>query len=242
MTGPSYHFESNERSSGRKNMDLYQCMESRRSFRSFLPKAVDRATLTRVLEAANRSPSYMNTQPWEVFVVDGEKKAGLAKRLLEEAVAGTAPRPDLTFPKEWPDAVGNRAKDHRLRRFKTLGVDPDDAEKVRKSMLRNYEFHEAPCVLFVGMDKSLTPWSVFDLGLFTTSVLLAAQAEGLGTCIQALSMSYPDLIRDELGIPPTISLIVAICMGYPDMQAEINQYHSTRRDVSEFVKLLGSGD
>lgn len=223
-------------------MDVYQCIESRRSFRSFIPNAVDKGTLNKVLEAANRSPSYMNTQPWEVFVVDGEKKAILAKRLLDEAVAGTAPRPDLAFPKEWPAPVEKRAMDHRLRRFKALGIDPNDAEKVRKSMLRNYKFHEAPCVLFVGMDKSLTSWSIFDLGLFTTTVLLAAQAEGLGTCIQALSMGYPDLIRDELGIPPTISLIVAICMGYPDMQAEINQYQSTRRDMSEFLKWFGPSD
>jgi nitroreductase len=79
----------------------------------------------------------------------------------------------------------------------------------------------------------------FDLGLFTTSILLAAQAEELGCCTQALSMSYPDLIRKELAIPPTISLILAICVGYPDLKAEINHYRSTRRDLSEFVKWFG---
>jgi nitroreductase len=217
-------------------MDLYECIESRRSFRSFIPKAVDKRTLTKVLEAANRSASYMNTQPWEVFVAAGEKKDILAKRLLEEALSGTAPQPDLAFPKEWPDQIDRRSKEHRLRRFKALGIDPNDGEKVRQSFLRNFEFYNAPCVLFLGMEKSLTPWSIFDLGLFTTGLLLAAQAEGLGCCIQALSMSYPDLIRSELGIPPNISLIVAICMGYPDLKAEINQYRSTRRDLSEFVK------
>jgi len=223
-------------------MELYQCIEVRRSFRSFVPKAVNKRTLTKVLEAANRSPSYMNTQPWEVFVVAGEKKDILAKKLLEEAMSGTAPQPDLAFPKEWPDHIDRRSKEHRLRRFKALGIDPNDAEKVRQSFLRNFEFYNAPCVLFVGMDKSLTPWSVFDLGLFTTSVLLAAQAEGLGCCTQALSMSYPDLIRKELGIPSTISLILAICVGYPDLKAEINQYRSTRRDLSEFVKWFGPND
>jgi len=223
-------------------MELQQCIENRRSFRSFIPKEVEKPTLTKVLEAANRSPSYMNTQPWEVFVVCGEKKDVLAKRLLEEAVSGKAPQPDLAFPKEWPDLIDKRSKEHRLRRFKALGIDPNDREKVRQSFLRNFQFYGAPCVLFLGMEESLTPWSIFDLGLFTTSLLLAAQAEGLGCCIQALSMSYPDLIRKELGVPPTISLIVAICIGYPDLKAEINQYRSTRRDLSEFVKWFRLDD
>ena len=55
-------------------MELYQTIESRKSFRSFIPKAVDKLILTKVSRAANRSPSDMNTQPWEVFVVTGAKK------------------------------------------------------------------------------------------------------------------------------------------------------------------------
>lgn len=220
-------------------MELFQCIESRRSFRSFIPKPVDKGTLTKVLEAANRSPSYMNTQPWEVFVVTGAKRNNLAKSLLEEALSETTPQPDLPFPKEWPDQIERRSKEHRLRRFEALGIDPSDEEKVRQSYLRNFEFYDAPCVLFLGMERSLTPWSIFDLGLFTTSILLAAQAEGLGCCTQAMPMRYPDLIRNELGIPPTIALILAICMGYPDLKAEINQYRSTRKELSEFVKWFG---
>ena len=223
-------------------MEFYQCIESRKSCRSFLPKAVDKHTLTKILEAANRSASYMNTQPWEVFVVTGEKRGNLAEKLLEAAGSGTTPHPDLAFPKEWPDHIERRAKEHRLRRFKALGIDPNDGEKVRASTQRNYEFYGAPCVLFLGMEKSLTPWSIFDLGLFTTSVLLAAQAEGLGGCPQALPMGYPDPIRNELGIPPTISLILAISMGYPDTEAAVNQYRSTRREVSEFVKWFGTNE
>ena len=223
-------------------MDLYKCLESRKSFRSFIPKAVDKGTLEKIIEAANRSPSYMNTQPWEVFVVAGEKKGVLASRLFAEAASGAAPRPDLAFPKEWPDHLDRRSKEHRLRRFKALGINPNDEEKMRQAFLKNFEFYEAPCVLFIGMEKSLTPWSIFDLGLFTSSLLMAAWAEGVGCCTQALSMAYPDLIREELGISDSTSLILAICMGYPDLNAKINEYHSTRKDLTEFVNWYGSTD
>ena len=178
-------------------MELYKCLQSRKSFRSFIPRKVEKSVLEKILEAANRSPSYMNTQPWEVFVVTGEKKDALATRLFDEASSGAVQRPDLAFPKEWPELIDRRSKEHRLRRFEALGIDLKDEKKMRQSFLRNFQFYKAPCVLFVGMDKSLTPWSIFDLGLFTSCVLMAAWAEGLVCCVQALSMAYPDIIREE---------------------------------------------
>ncbi len=220
-------------------MELYKCLQSRKSFRSFIPRKVEKSILEKVLEAANRSPSYMNTQPWEVFVVAGEKKDVLAQKLFDEASSGSASRPDLPFPNEWPELMDRRHKEHRLRRLKALGIDPKDEERLRQSFLRNFGFYEAPCVLFVGMDKSLTHWSTFDLGLFTCSVLMAAWAEGLGCCTQALSMAYPDVVREELGISTNICLILAICMGYPDLKAQINQYDTTRKGLTEFVKWYG---
>jgi nitroreductase len=218
------------------NMEFYECLESRRSVRAFSAKKVERETLLKILEAANRSPSYMNTQPWEVFVASGDKKEALAKTLYEEAASGTTPNPDLPFPKEWPETLSRRSADHRLRRFKALGIDPNDQEKVRQGYLRNFQFYGAPCVLFIGLEKSLAPWSVFDLGLFTGSLLLAIHDQGLGAVPQALTMAYPDLIRKELGIPSTISLLLSVPIGYPDPEAPVNQYRSTRKGQDEYIR------
>jgi len=220
-------------------MELFQCIERRRSNRVFIQKGVDKEILLKVLRAANRSPSYMNTQPWEVFVVAGEKKDALAKILFEQALSEIDPSPDFPFPKEWPKALATRAKEHRLRRFKALGIDPEDSETVRESYMKNFRFFDAPCVIFVGMQRSLTSWSVFDLGLFVHGLLLGLEAQGLGGCPQAMPTAYPDLIRRELELPETICLALAISLGYPDSEAPVNKYHSTRRDLSEFVRWYG---
>jgi nitroreductase len=217
-------------------MDFYESLTSRRSIRAFTDRQVSRETLQKVLEAANRSPSYMNTQPWEVFVASGKKKEALAEALYREASAGTSPNPDLPSPKEWPEALTKRFMDHRLRRFKVLGIDPNEQEAMRRSYLANFRFYGAPCVLFVGLDKSLTPWSIFDLGLFTASLLLAIHDEGLGGVPQAASMAYPDIIRKELDIPSNISLILSVSAGYPDDEAPINKYRSTRKGQDEYVR------
>ena len=217
-------------------MDFYECLTSRRSIRAFTDRKVSKETLQKVLEAANRSPSYMNTQPWEVFVASGSKKEALAEALYRTASSGTAPNPDLPSPKEWPEALTKRFMDHRLRRFKVLGIDPSDQEAMRKSYLANFQFYGAPCALFVGLDKSLASWSIFDLGLFTASLLLAIHDQGLGGVPQAASMAYPDVIRKELDIPSNISLILSVSIGYPDRESLINRYQSTRKGPDEYVR------
>ena len=46
----------------------------------------------------------------------------------------------------------------------------------------------------------------------------------------------PDAVRDFLGIPKTKKLIIGISMGYPDLEAKLNTYHSTRVGLDDFVK------
>jgi len=220
-------------------MDFFRCIDERRSCRAFFPKEVEKKVLEKILKSANRSPSYMNSQPWEVFVVRGAQKEALAKKIFAQASAGIPPTPDFSFPKEWPEAPGRRTKEHRLRRFRALGVDPEDTEQIRESYLKNFQFFDAPCVVFIGMERVLTSWSIFDLGLFVQGFLLSAQAEGLGGCPQASVTAYPDVIREELKMPPTIALILAIPLGYPDPAARANQYLSMRREIEEFVRWNG---
>lgn len=88
---------------------------------------------------------------------------------------------------------------------------------------------------FIGMDKSLTSWSIFDLGLFVHGFLLALYAEGLGSCPQAMLTAYPDIIRKHLGISDNIKIALGISLGYPDNNAAANKYRSQRMDIKEFM-------
>jgi nitroreductase len=175
-----------------------------------------------------------------VFVVAGRKKEDLAKKLYEQVSSGMPLTPDLPFPKTWPAAHDERSKSHRMRRFKTLGIDPDkEPDKVVASYRNNFKFFDAPCAIFVAMDKTLTPWSVFDCGAFVYGFLLAAHAEGLGACPQAMPTGYPDAIRSDLGIPDSLAIILCISLGYPDLEIPLNQYRSLRRDIGEYVYWQG---
>ncbi len=217
-------------------MELLEGIEIRRSFRAFQSTPVPREVIERILEVAGKSPSYTNTQPWEVVVVMGEKKEELSKILLEMAKSDVTPNPDLPLPKVWPPELERRAKEHGANRFKALGIERENEQQRKEMRLLNLKFYGAPCVLFLFMDSTLTSWSVFDMGLFAQSIILAAHSFGLGSCLQASVANHPDSVREFLGIPRTKRLVLGISMGYPDLEAAINGYKSSRVNLNKFVQ------
>jgi len=217
-------------------MDLLEGVVSRRSIRGFKPTPVPREVITKILNAASLSPSFSDSQPWEVVVVSGSKKNELSKNLRELGKADVVTNPDLPFPATWTPEIEKRVKDHGARRFATLGIGREDTQKRKELTLQNLDFYGAPCALFLFMDRSLTSWSLFDIGLFAQSICLAAHSCGIGTCLQASVTNYPDVIRELLGIPKTKKLIIGIAMGYPDYEARLNDYRAARIGLDDFVQ------
>ena len=217
-------------------MELLQGIETRRSFRAFKSTPIPKETMEEVLKAASRSPSFTNTQPWEVAVVCGKKKDELSAILYKMADSDVAQNADLPLPTTWPDELARRSKEHGAKRLKALGVEREDKPARKRLRLMNYEFYRAPCVLFLFMDSTLTSWSVFDMALFAQNLILAAHAFGLGSCLQASIAGYPDAIREFLKIPKTKLLVLGISIGYPDFEANINSYQSSRVSPSDFVQ------
>lgn len=216
-------------------MDLLEGVKTRRSTRAFKPDPVPREIIEKILEAAGRSPSYTNTQPWRVAVVSGKKKEEISKILYEMAKSNIPPAPDIALPKGWPPELEARSREHGARRLQSMGVERGDTVKREELRLANFKFYGAPCVLFLLMDRALTSWSIFDMGQFVHGITLAAHSLGLGTCIQASITNYPDAIRQSLGIPGTGMVLVGVSLGYPDPEAPINSYRSSRVSLDDFV-------
>ncbi len=53
-------------------MDLFTAIETRTSCRQFQAGDVDRPTIEKILSAAGRAPSPLNTQPWQFLVITSE--------------------------------------------------------------------------------------------------------------------------------------------------------------------------
>jgi nitroreductase len=102
-----------------------------------------------------------------------------------------------------------------------------------------FQFFGAPMVIYLCLDRMLTAWSIFDMGLLAQSIMLAAQHYGVDSTVAAQLVSYPDLIRAELGIPDHLLILIGIALGYRDQQHPLNQYRSSRRPLQEVVRLKG---
>jgi len=217
-------------------MEILEGIKTRQSIRGFKPNPIPRDVMEKILQPASSSPSYTNTQPWEVVVVSGKKKNELGRELLELAKAKAPTSPDLPIPKGWPSAMEVRSREHGARRLNTLGMARDDEIGREKLRLMNFEFYGAPCAIFLFMDGSLGEWSIFDMGLFAQNLILAAHSLGVESCLQASVPNYALEIKKFLGMAESKKLIICISLGYPDEKAKLNTYRSLKQKADEFTK------
>ncbi len=217
-------------------MEALEGIKTRKSIRGFKRRPIAKAVMKKILQAASNSPSYTNTQPWQVAVVSGKKKDELAQKLLKLVTTRAPTNPDLPTPKKWPPALEERGRQHGARRLSTLGVARDDEKAREKLRIMNFEFYGAPCAVFLFIEGSLGEWSIFDAGLFTQNLILAAHSLGVESCLQASVPNYAVEIKKFLGIEESEKLVIAISLGYPDEKAELNAYRSLKLKPDQFTR------
>jgi nitroreductase len=219
-------------------MDAVECIKTRMSIRKFKPEPVPKEILMSVFDIAKWSPSYKNTQPWEAVIVSGAKKDELSKQLVEVFEKGEKPKPDIPEPESWPSHIDMRIQGLFRKRSEKFGIDFSDPEVGRRSKIANFRFYGAPHGIFLFQDASLPLWSLFDIGLFAQSLMLAAHANGLGTVPQAFLTDYAHVVKEFLGIPQSKRLVLGISIGYPDLADKANSFRTDRVDVNEIVKWI----
>jgi nitroreductase len=220
-------------------MDTIDALNSRFTARAFKPDPVDRGTLEKVMEAALRAPSWANTQPWEVYLAGGEVLNRLRDAYIQNLKNCVARNLDLAAPREWPPALQKRMEALRSERLATLERVCLDKSELKDLSEVNYRFFNAPVVAYICMDRTLSPWSLFDLGLFSQSLMLAARHYGLDSAPAVTLVAHPDLIRKELNIPDELLIIIGIALGYGDARDPQNKFRSPRRSVKEVVTFKG---
>ena len=219
-------------------MDAIECIKTRMSIRKFKPDPVPLEILKNIIDTAKWSPSYKNTQPWEVVIVSGKKKEALSKLLVELLENNTKPCPDLPEPLSWPPAIEARITALMKKRSELTGVDMFSLEALRRAKIANFQFYGAPHGIFLFQDSSLTAWSIFDMGLFAQSLMLAAHAYGLGTVPQAFLTDYAQHVKQFLGIPESKRLVLGISTGYPDLASPVNKFRPERIETDEIVRVV----
>ncbi len=220
-------------------MDVNEALRSRYTCRDFKPTALPKGVISEILEAAGRAPSWADTQPWEVFVAGGDALERLRQAYLANFAKGVAPHPDIPAPTQWPADLKQRMDELLVLHKKEAQALSGNSSDPQAYLTRQMRFFNAPVVVFICMDKALTSWSVFDLGFFTQSLMLAATEKGLDTAPAYRLVSYPDLVRQELGIHPELSVVFGVALGYGMDRSDAVGFQSPRRDNRDVVRFKG---
>ena len=114
-------------------MNAIECINTRRSIRAFKDEPVPQELLQEIIATACWSPSYKNSQPWQVMVVSGAKKEGLSKMMVDLLDNGTPAAPDLPAPASWPEAEQARIDYLMAKRSELTGMDLSDPAIITKA-------------------------------------------------------------------------------------------------------------
>jgi nitroreductase len=215
---------------------------SRRSIRAYLPQAVAREDILQILQVAGRAPSGTNTQPWKVYVLEGERKRELSSAILaihndpEQARLHTEEY--AYYPREWVSPYIDRRRKVGWDLYALLGLTRDNKAGMAAQHGRNYEFFGAPVGLIFTIDRIMEQGSWLDYGMFLQSVMVAARGRGLDTCPQAAFTQYHRVIGSVLNIPENETVVCGMALGYADTTKIENSLITERMRVEEFVKFV----
>lgn len=227
-------------------MDVIDAIKARKSIRAFKSDPVKLDLLKKIIEQAQRAPSWANTQPWEFAIVTGQKLKAIQEAFVQRGSKGMpGAKPEVAHPYNFPEPYMTRIRSMQSQegRGRAKEMAPPDFEAMFAVNARHYG---APCCIyllinknFVYQDKGVNVWSLYDSGSAVQNIMLLAVNYGLGTIAQAMAVVYPDIIRQELGIPEDKVIALGIAIGYPDLDSPANKDVRGRAPLDEIAKFYG---
>ncbi|HEY1827224.1 MAG TPA: nitroreductase family protein [Acidimicrobiales bacterium] len=183
-------------------MDIHEALYTTRAMRRCKPDPIPHDVQARILDAAIRAPSGGNSQNWRFMLVDdAAKKAALAPL--------------------YQHAMGELWKTVYKSQIDAAHANPDDPASIsmlkvqRSAQWLADNFEVVPLFLFPFAQHDPTGSSIYPA---VWNAMLAARAEGVGSCITALlQFFHPQETFEILGVPTDQGWILSgtISFGYP---------------------------
>ena len=220
---------------------------SRFSCRAFLrEREVERVTIEQILDVAARAPSGTNTQPWRVYVLQGESRDTLVDKVCaahdaiyaDPALAAEYREEYDYYPTKWISPYIDRRRENGWGLYGLLGIAKGEKDKMHAQHQRNFRFFDAPVGLMFTMDRVLGRGSLMDYGMFLQNIMVAARARGLHTCPQAAWNGFARIILPHVGAGADEMLVCGMSLGYADPDAPVNRFHTPREPASGFTRWL----
>src|SRR4030042_2451332 len=210
-------------------MDIIKVIHNRKSIRKFKSNPVPRNLIEDIIKSAIWVPNWGNTQPWEIHVVATDIVQKISEEFVRNMVSGVPSNPDLPMPSTWPDIQKSRYSETGRGLLKALGLTRDDKEGRLNYYINMFKFFDAPNLIYICMDQEINPhYGPLDIGALCSAICMLAYEKGIGTCMLASSVHYPDIVRKHVHVPPNKKIVIGIAIGYPDTDDPSFLYKSNR--------------
>jgi nitroreductase len=218
-------------------MQFEDVIRGRRSIRAYTTEPVPDELVAEILDEARWAPSSRNTQAWSVWVVSGDALERFKAAFKAAVAREEADAPDLpgTATPDWPAACSARAVELMKTRATTLEA-AGEVTGPEASMARMADCFGAPTLLVFGFESCLADASAsYDTASLAQNVCLAAFDKGLGTCQSTTLVRYPGLLRSILPGSEEKKMVVAVTLGWPDMENAANTFGRSRAPLDQIV-------
>jgi len=217
---------------------LEAVLRARWSCRAFRDTALPDDLIERIVAAAQRVPSWNNTQPWQLIVTRKPETDRLREALYTRAPV-SAPQPDIPFPTAYQGIYKDRRSTCGWQLYGALGIERGDRAASARQMRENFRFFGAPHVALVTSPRALGAYGALDCGAFVTGFMLAAEALGVGSIAQAALATQAPFLRERYGIAADRDVVCGIAFGYADPEHPANSYRTERAEPEEVVEWWG---
>jgi nitroreductase len=220
-------------------VNLFEAVLTRRSIRAFRDITPEKTLIDDIIDASRWTPSWGNTQPWNVTVVRGEKLNRFKKESVRLAMSGAPAEPDVPMPEKWPSRYLERYRDVGRRTLSSLSIARDDRKERDAFYLRMTELFGAPVLVVLSIEKELSlEYAMLDAGAFIQTLCLLAHEKGVGSCIMAAAVRYPGLMRELFSIPQNERIVAGVALGYSDGENPVNTFERVRVENEEIVRWV----
>jgi nitroreductase len=226
-------------------MTVTEAVRQRISTRAFLDTPISKADLASLLEAAQRSPSGGNLQPWKLIAVAGKEKDAIIELAVRTVtIDPTAPwqtdrpvyPPDL---KDMDPVYEARRKEVGEVMYSVLGIPKEDRGARLAWFANNYRFFGAPVGLFLIIDKRMGHGQWAHVGMYMQTIALLAEERGWGTCMQECWARLRNELHSHFALSETDMVYCAISLGVPDPSHKANELYTPRADIADVVQFQG---
>ena len=216
---------------------LQTILNERFSCRGYLNREVTPETVSKILSMAQRTPSWCNSQPWQVILT-----RPVATDRLRDALKTAKPLPndawEIAPPTEYQGVYRDRRRVCGWQLYESVGISSGDRVASAQQAAENFRFFGAPHVAVITTDKSLGSYGAMDCGSFVNNFMLAAASMGVASVAQAALASVAHVLRENLPIGEDRMVVCGISFGYPDLMHPANGFRTERAKLEDVVTVI----